>query len=101
MAELDYQELCDYVNREIVHFHEARLIRLNRLRLNEVLKKKNPYLFRAKNIMTGAELVSDIMDAFLSSSEEKMFGDFLEGLAIFVCSKSCGGKKSSADGMEP
>ena len=64
------------------------------------LQKKNPYLFRAKNITVANDLVNDVLDAFLASSEEKLFGDFLEELAIFVSSKTCKGRKSAATGID-
>lgn len=41
-----------------------------------------------------------LLDAFLSSSEEKLFGDFLEALAIFVASQTCNGHKSTAPGVD-
>ncbi len=70
------------------------------LSLTDVLKKKNPYLFRAKHLDTASELITSIMDAFLSSSEEKLFGDFLEDLAIFVSEQCYHGTKSSAEGLD-
>ena len=100
MAEMDRQVLCDFVNTEIVKFHQARLASLQRLKLDVVLKKKNPYLFKAKNISVASELISAIMDAFLSSSEEEMFGAFLEELAIFVSEKTHSGRKSTATGLD-
>lgn len=36
-----------------------------------------------------------LLDAYLQSQEETLFGDFLEGVAIFVCQKVFGGVKSS------
>ena len=62
--------------------------------------KKNPYLFRAKNVLTASEMVNGMMDAFLSSSEEERFGTFLEGLAVFVAEQTAGGHKSSAAGVD-
>lgn len=62
--------------------------------------KKNPYLFRAKNLSVASELITELLNAFLSSSEEKLFGDFLEDLAVFVASKTCNGTKSSAPGID-
>jgi len=41
-----------------------------------------------------------LLDAHLSSQEEAIFGDFLEGLAIFVCHKVYGGDKSAAEGVD-
>ena len=97
---LDRKALEEFVNAEIVHFHSRRLARLEEIQLSDVLKKKNPYLFRAKDIVTAGQLVSSILDAFLSSSEEKFFGDFLEALAVFVAHQTCAGKKSSAQGID-
>jgi len=45
-------------------------------------------------------LVKSIVDAHLSSQEETIFGEFLEGLAIFVCSRFYNGTKSSAEGID-
>lgn len=100
MRDLDQRALLEFASAEIVRFHKARLARLEAISLREVLSKKNPYLFKAKNVVTAYELVSGILDAFLSSSEEKIFGDFLEELAIFVASQTCEGRKSSAQGID-
>lgn len=70
------------------------------LKLNEVLKRKNPYLFKAKDIATAQDIVKLILDAHLSSQEEGIFGGFLEELAIFICNKVYGGRKSSAEGID-
>lgn len=61
---------------------------------------KNPYLFKAKNIATAGEFISGLLEAFLSSSEEKLFGDFLEGLAVYTAEMTCGGHKSAAPGVD-
>ncbi|HIJ71174.1 MAG TPA: cytosolic protein [Planctomycetes bacterium] len=100
MESLDIAELTRFVNNNISLFHESKLERLRSLRLKDVLKKKNPYLFKAKNITLATELVTSVLDAFLSSSEEKIFGDFLEELAIFISERTCGGRKSTATGID-
>lgn len=94
------KDLQDYVKENIGVFHENRLKRLESLKLNTVLRKKNPYLFKAKNITTAHELVKNLLDAYLSSQEEGLFGNFLEGLAIFINEKTYGGWKSSAEGID-
>lgn len=96
----DRQLLFGLVNAQIVSFHERRLARLAQIKIDDLLMRKNPYLFRTKNILTAGELISGIMEAFLSSSEEQMFGDFLEDLAVFVASQTCEGKKSTAQGID-
>lgn len=100
MSLLDRQSVDEFVNREIAVFHTTRLAILDRVNLYDVLRKKNPYLFRAKNILTASELISSMLDARLSSSEEKVFGDFLERLAIFISQQVADGRKSSAKGID-
>ncbi|HWP82165.1 MAG TPA: PmeII family type II restriction endonuclease [Bacteroidota bacterium] len=100
MKELKLSDVQNYVNENIGTFHQNRVARLQQVKLKEVLRKKNPYLFRAKNILTAERLVESILDAFLSSSEEELFGNFLEGLAIFVASKTVNGTKSAATGID-
>ncbi len=99
MNPLDLERVCDYVNENVVDFHKHRIRSLEELKLERLLTK-NPYLFKAKNIITAGELISGLLDAFLSSSEEKLFGDFLESLAVFVAELTCGGHKSSAPGVD-
>lgn len=99
MEPLNLDDVRQYVNENIVDFHQRRIKSLEDLTLTKLLKK-NPYLFKAKNIVTAGQLVEGLLDAFLSSSEEKLFGDFLEGLAIFIAGKTCGGHKSAATGID-
>lgn len=89
-----------YVSTNIGGFHSSRLDSLSRLSLKKILRRKNPYLFKAKNTLTSEEFVKYILDAHLSSQEETMFGDFLEGLAIHLCSEVYRGVKSSAEGID-
>lgn len=89
-----------WVRDNISQFHEARINKLKTLKLEDLLKKKNPYMYRAKNINAADQLVRNLASAFMSSAEETMFGDWLEGLAIFVASEVYGGHKSTADGID-
>ncbi len=99
MKPLNLDEVREYVSEHIVDFHQRRINSLEALTLERLLNK-NPYLFKAKNITTAGELVAELLEAFLSSSEEKLFGDFLEGLAVFVAEKTCNGHKSAAPGVD-
>ena len=99
MNPLDVKSVMAYVNENIIDFHRRRLKSLEDLSLDKLLKK-NPYLFKAKDINTAGELVSGLLEAFLSSSEEKLFGDFLEGLALYIAGITCNGHKSTAPGVD-
>jgi len=100
MKPLDTEATTDFVNRNISRFHQDRVRLLENANLATLLKKKNPYLFRAKNITTPRELVNDLLVASLSSTEEQLFGGFLEDLAIFIATQTCGAHKSTAPGMD-
>jgi Type II restriction endonuclease EcoO109I len=97
---LDYRESTGYVEEHIGAFHAARLRSLEAITLPTILRRKNPYLFRAKNIRTAEALVKTLFDAYLSSQEETIFGDFLEGLAIFIAGRVYDGHKSAAVGVD-
>jgi len=100
MGNITEIEIRNYIEHNIPAFHSRRLESLTGLKLAKVLRRKNPYLFRAKNVTTAAELVRSILDAHLSSQEETIFGSFLEGLAIFICGEVYGGRKSAAEGID-
>lgn len=99
MNALDLRSVERYVNETIEDFHRRRLSTVENLSLNKLLQK-NPYLFRAKNLTVASDLIGSLLDAFLSSSEEKLFGDFLENLALFVAQQTTGGHKSTAPGVD-
>ena len=100
MKKLSEKELVNFIEPNVQAFHDRRIENLNRLNLTTVLKRKNPYLFKAKNIQTAQDLVKSILDAHLSSQEEAIFGEFLESLAIFVCHQTLDGRKSTAEGID-
>ncbi len=100
MAKLKLEDVKKYVEENIGSFHEARLKGLSKLNFPKLLLQKNPYLFKAKNILTSQKFVENLVSAYISSQEETMFGGFLERLAIFVCGKVYSGKKSSAEGLD-
>jgi hypothetical protein len=99
-AKLSNAELAAYIERTIPDFHSARLASLRKLQLRNLLRKKNPYLFRAKNVLVAGELVQGFMAAHLSSQEEGIFGTFLERLGIHVATTLWGGQKSPAEGVD-
>jgi len=94
MKNLSLNDVIEYVEEHIGTFHTQRLQNLSNLQLSKVIKRKNPYLFKAKNFQTAYDIVKGLVDAYLSSNEETIFGDWLEGLAIFINSKEFGGWKS-------
>lgn len=99
MNHLDLAAVSMYVNEHIDTFHQDRVRQVENTSLVSVLRK-NPYLSRAKNILKASELIDGALSARLSSSEEELFGNFLEDLAVFVAERTIGGHKSGAQGVD-
>jgi hypothetical protein len=100
MEKLNLKDISEYVEENIGTFHQKRIAGLNDLKLKKVLGKKNPYLFKAKYILTAQDIIKSLTDAFISSQEETIFGDWLEGLAIFINNKVFLGRKSGILGID-
>jgi len=100
MAKLKLRDVTNYVENNIGDFHQRRIASLNELKLNKVLKSKNPYLFKAKYLLEANDIVESLASAFVSSNEETIFGNWLEGLAIFINQKVFGGWKSGIPGID-
>ena len=100
MTTISDEQILNYVAANIDSFHESRLAGLNKLKLDGLVTSKNPYLYKSKNIETVSELVRAMLDARLSSQEEGLFGDFLEGLAVYIATVALDGWKSSATGID-
>lgn len=100
MEKLNLKDVSQYVENNIGTFHEKRIQSLDSLKLSIVLKRKNPYLFKAKYVLTAEQIIRGIIDAHISSNEEGIFGDWLEGLAIFINEKVYDGKKSGIIGID-
>lgn len=95
MEKLDYEKLNTFIASDVIKpFYEIRLERLSLAKISIIAKRKNPYLFKAKNIETSGDLAKSMLDAFLSSQEETIFGELMENLAIHVCTEVFGGQKA-------
>lgn len=100
MKQLNLSDVKQYVEANIGTFHQKRIESLKNLKLNIVLSKKNPYLYKAKHVLKSQDIIQEITDATISSSEEAIFGDWLENLAIFINEKVYGGWKSGIGGID-
>src|SRR5690554_6067821 len=100
MKKINLDDVLKYVENNIGIFHKKRIQSIDRLKLSKVLRRKNPYLFKAKYILTSEEIIKFLVDAHISSNEETIFGDWLEGLAIFINEKVYHGWKSGIAGID-
>jgi hypothetical protein len=101
MGSVTQEEIIDFIDANVIPvFYERKINSLNKLKIRDLLKRKNPYLFNLKNFVTLKDLVTELLMAHLSSQEETLLGGLLEQLAIFICGKAYGGEKSGITGMD-
>jgi len=100
MTAIDRDALQQFLSNQVAVFQQKRIEKLESIRLHPLLRRKNPYMFRAIGIETASDLAVSLIDAVMSSSEETLFGSFLEELALFVAQQTSHGYKSSARGMD-
>lgn len=97
---IPYNSIQEYVNQNLSAFHKKMTQVISALSLKQLLIEINPYSIVDKNYYTVSSLVSRLIDAHISSSEETIFGDWLEGLAIFINNKVYNGQKSGIPGID-
>lgn len=90
-------ELEQIVGDLLDEFYRRRIQKLDKLELKDALKRKNPYLFRAVGFQKAGDIVEALLQAYMSSSDEGIFGDaFFEPLAKRVS----GGTVAAAEGID-
>lgn len=93
----DEEEVLFAVSKALNEFYDSLTEKLNEINLTTILKRKNPYLYRAKGIHNATQIVDGILSAYVSSSEETIFGNtFFEPIAIVVS----GGQKAVTEGVD-
>jgi len=74
--------LVSIISNLLDDFYTRRIEKINTLELKAALARKNPYLYKATGVEKASEIVQDILTAYMSSSDEGIFGDaFFEPLA--------------------
>ena len=93
----DREKVMKAVADALGQFYENLVRNVNSLNISRVLKRKNPFLFRAKAMDRAADIVDSILGAFVSSSEETIFGNvFFEPVALAAVQ----GQKALAEGID-
>ncbi len=93
----DEKEVIAAIANGLDNFYKSLIDKTNKLDIKKIMKRKNPYLYRAKALQNANDIVSSVLDAFVTSSEETIFGNcFFEPLAI----AASGGSKALAEGVD-
>jgi len=101
MRKFKLADIYDFLDKRFTNLYNSQIEILNKLQLKTVLANiKNPYLIRVKNELLVSDFIRSILDEYFLTSQEYLFNELLKGLAIFICEKVYGGKKSSAEGID-
>lgn len=93
----DEEKVIRAISSSLETFYNSLLKSIDKIKLNDILKRKNPYLYRAKAMHKAEDIVEAILSAYVSSSEETIFGNaFFEPIAKAVS----GGNKALAEGID-
>ena len=93
----DEQAVIQAIATALETFYTTLIEKIDKLNIQKVMKRKNPYLYRAKAMQSASEIVDSVLTAFVSSSEETIFGNcFFEPIAI----AASGGHKALAEGID-
>jgi hypothetical protein len=85
------------VDELLNNFYKRRIEKINTLKLKDALARKNPYLYKATGFENAADIIKEILSAYMSSSDEGIFGDaFFEVLA----EKVSGGTVAESEGVD-
>ena len=91
------QAVVQAIAQALDSFYESLISKIDTLNINKVMKRKNPYLYRAKAMQSASDIVDSVLTAFVSSSEETIFGNcFFEPVAIAASN----GNKAIAEGID-
>lgn len=71
----DEAQVLAAVSVALTNFYTSLTQKLDEVNLTKILKRKNPYLYRAKGINNAVQVVDSILSAYVSSSEETIFGN--------------------------
>ncbi len=93
----DEYAITSAIAKALEEFYGTLISKIDDLNIIKIMKRKNPYLYRAKAMQNAAEIVESVLSAYISSSEETIFGNcFFEPLAI----AASGGNKALAEGID-
>lgn len=81
-AEYDEKAVLEAIGTALTEFYTSLTKTLDNINVDKILKRKNPYLYRAKGINSAGQIVGGILSAYVSSSEETIFGNSFLSLSL-------------------
>jgi len=100
VKKLNSADIAGFLDQKVTQFYNSEIKFLKKLRLENVLKNSNFYLCNFKNTILLYELLHNRIKSLLEPFEDKLFNNLFMELAIFICGKVYGGKKSTSEGID-
>jgi hypothetical protein len=95
------QNLIDeYIDKNMASFFEKQIELLSTVEFSDLMGTMHPYRPLINFPLSASSIVSVLLDTYISSSEETLFEDLFEGLAIFINGKVYSGWKSGIKGID-
>jgi len=93
----DEQAVVSAIANALETFYASLIHNIDKINIKQIMKRKNPYLYRAKAMQNASEIIDSVLSAYVSSSEETIFGNcFFEPVAIAASN----GNKALAEGID-
>ncbi|MFF0830242.1 PmeII family type II restriction endonuclease [Brevibacillus sp. NPDC003359] len=94
---MNIDQIEKLISELLDNFYRRRIEKITTLKLKDTLARKNPYLYKSLGIEKASDIVEEILKAYMSSSDEGIFGDaFFEPLAEIVS----GGHVGDTEGVD-
>ena len=77
-------DISKYVEDHIGEFHAARIAKLQKMNLKEILKRKNPYQIKAMCAMSVGGFVEFLIDDALNKINDGLFKEWMKDVDLFV-----------------
>lgn len=103
MLNINAKKLEEHIRFRVNLFNaelNETIILLDKKEILNILKKKNPFLLKTKNITCAKDLVEAMLSYWLPAKEETLFGTILEELARYIAIELYGGEKSATHGID-
>ena len=100
LTEIQKRDIRAHIYKKIGEFRSASLDAYEKQTLNGLLGKMNPFLHGLQGDGTPEDLVRRLMDTAISRSETTRFGQFLEGVAVYVAEYLHNGQKPGTKGLD-
>lgn len=100
MGRIRTKEMLSFLSCRFRQMYMHQTERLKQIRLSDILQEADGYFLACKNVLLNGDFIRDGINRIMLPIEENLFHCLLVDLAVFVCEKTYGGTKSTAEGID-